>query len=386
MEVAPSAAAAADPALTQRWRCPSSVIRAGFEGTIGNTPLIRLQKLSEETGCDILGKAEFLNPGGSVKDRTAASIIRDAEERGALKPGGTVVEGTAGNTGIGLAHLCRAKGYKCRIIIPDSQSEEKIALLRLLGAEVTTVPAVPYSNPNNYVRLSERIASELPNAVWANQFDNLANRRAHYATTGPEIWRQTEGHVDAFVAATGTGGTLAGIARYLKEQNKHVRIYLADPKGSSLYGYYKYGRLEERPESSITEGIGSTRISANLADTPIDDAYQISDEATMDMFFRLLHEEGLFLGTTSALNVAAAVEIAKMLGPGHTIVTILCDTAARYQSRIFNLNWLRQKGLTTALPAITQALKQPANGQASDAPRAAAAAAPEAEEKKDPAA
>ncbi|WP_049279393.1 cysteine synthase A, partial [Ralstonia solanacearum] len=270
-------------------------IRDGFTGCIGDTPLIRLAKLSDETGCEILGKAEFLNPGGSVKDRAALYIIRDAERRGTLKPGGTVVEGTAGNTGIGLAHLCAARGYRCVIVIPETQSPEKMDLLRVLGAEVRPVPAVPYKDPNNYQKIAGRLAQATDNAIWANQFDNLVNRQAHYETTGPEIWRDTAGKVDAFVCSTGTGGTLAGVARYLKEQNPAVRTVLADPHGSGLYSFVKTGSILAEG-SSITEGIGSTRVTANLEGTPIDDAVRIDDQTCVTMVYRLLREEGLFVG------------------------------------------------------------------------------------------
>jgi cysteine synthase len=319
-------------------------IKNGFIDTVGNTPLIRLNRFSQETGCEILGKAEFLNPGGSVKDRAALYMILDAEEKGLLKPGGTVVEGTAGNTGIGLAHICNAKGYKCLIVIPDTQSQEKIEALKTLGAEVRTVPAVPYKDPNNYVRLSGRIASEMDNAIWANQFDNLANRRSHYETTGKEIWEQTDGKVDVWVTATGTGGTLAGVSMYLKEKNPDIKTVLADPMGSGLYSYVKTGKSHAEG-SSITEGIGNSRVTVNLINAPIDDAIQIEDSEAVRVVYRLLQEEGLFLGGSTGINVAAAVQLAKQLGKGHTIVTILCDSGTRYQSRLFNREWLAQKGL-----------------------------------------
>jgi cysteine synthase len=319
-------------------------ITRGFVETVGNTPLIRLNSVSDETGCEILGKAEFLNPGGSVKDRAALYIVEQAEAQGLIQPGGTIVEGTAGNTGIGLAHICNAKGYKCLIVIPDTQSQEKIDLLRTLGAEVRTVPAVPYKDPNNYVRLSGRLAAELPNAVWANQFDNLANRDAHYRSTGPEIWTQTAGTVDGWVAATGTGGTYAGVALYLKEQNPAVRCVVADPMGSGLYSYIKTGAISIEG-SSITEGIGNSRITANMENVPIDDAIQITDPEALDMVFKLLRRDGLFVGGSVGINVAAAVQLARQLGPGKTIVTILCDGGARYQSRLFNPEWLATKGL-----------------------------------------
>jgi len=320
-------------------------IRDGFAGAVGNTPLIRLNGLSRDTGCEILGKAEFLNPGGSVKDRAALYIIQDAERHGTLKPGGTVVEGTAGNTGIGLAHICNARGYRCLIIIPDTQSPEKIDLLRVLGAEVRPVPAVPYADPNNYVKIAGRLAAEMPNAVWANQFDNLVNRQAHYETTGPEIWRDTGGRIDAFVCSVGTGGTLAGVARYLKAQNSPVRIVLADPMGSALYHYVKTAELKVEG-SSITEGIGSSRVTANLEGTPIDDALQIPDSECVPMVYRLLRHEGLFVGGSTGINVVAAVRIARELGPGHTIVTLLCDRGSLYLGRLFNPTFLAGKGLS----------------------------------------
>lgn len=323
-------------------------IKHGFVGAIGNTPLIRLNSLSDETGCEILGKAEFLNPGGSVKDRAALYIVNAAEAEGQLKPGGTVVEGTAGNTGIGLTHICNAKGYKCLIVIPETQSQEKIDLLRTLGAEVKTVPAVPYRDPNNYVKVSGRLATEMDNAVWANQFDNLANRRSHYETTGPEIWRQTNGKLDAWVSAVGTGGTLAGVSLFLKEQNPAIRTVLADPLGSSLFSYVKTGELKSEGRS-ITEGIGNSRVTANLEGTPIDDAIQIDDHNCLRIVYQLLHHDGLFLGSSSGINVGAAVTLAKQMGPGHTIVTILCDGGGRYQSRLFNREWLAQKDLLSAV-------------------------------------
>ncbi|MGB5959804.1 MAG: cysteine synthase A [Coleofasciculaceae cyanobacterium] len=319
-------------------------IKTGFIGTIGNTPLIRLDSFSEETGCEILGKAEFLNPGGSVKDRAALYIIKDAEEKGLLKPGGTVVEGTAGNTGIGLAHICNAKGYKCLIIIPDTQSQEKMDALRTLGAEVRPVPALPYKDPNNYVKLSGRIAAEMENAIWANQFDNLANREAHYHTTGPEIWQQTDGKIDAWVAATGTGGTYAGVSLYLKEKNPQIKCIVADPLGSGLYSYVKTGEINPNG-NSITEGIGSTRITGNMENVPIDDAVQVDDQEAVRVVYQLLEKDGLFMGGSVGINVGAAVALAKEMGPGHTIVTVLCDGGGRYQSRLFNREWLESKGL-----------------------------------------
>jgi cysteine synthase len=319
-------------------------IKRGFVESIGNTPLIRLDSFSNQTGCEILGKAEFLNPGGSVKDRAASYIIQDAERRGVLKPGGTVVEGTAGNTGIGLAHICNARGYKCLIIIPDTQSAEKIEALRTLGAEVRTVPAVPYKDPNNYVKLSGRIAAEMDNAIWANQFENLANRQAHYETTAAEIWAQTDGKIDGWVAATGTGGTFAGVSMFMKEKNPAIKCVVADPMGSGLYSYVKTGEIKLEG-SSITEGIGNSRITGNMEGVPIDDAIQIDDRECIKVLYQLLQKDGLFMGGSVGINVAAAVRLAEQLGPGHTIVTILCDGGARYQSRIFNREWLAAKGL-----------------------------------------
>ncbi|MGD1714771.1 cysteine synthase A [Dapis sp. BLCC M172] len=319
-------------------------IKQGFIGAVGNTPLIRLNSFSEETGCEILGKAEFLNPGGSVKDRAALYIIKDAEEKGLLKPGGTVVEGTAGNTGIGLAHICNAKGYKCLIIIPETQSIEKMDALRTLGAEVRPVPAVPYKDPNNYVKMSGRLASEMENAVWANQFDNLANRIAHYETTGPEIWEQTDGKVDAWVAATGTGGTFAGVSLFLKEKNPQVKTVLADPMGSALYSYVKTGEIATEG-SSITEGIGNGRVTKNMEDVPIDDAIRVDDKEAVRVVYQLLRKDGLFMGGSVGINVGAALALAKQMGPGHTIVTVLCDSGSRYQSKLFNRDWLAAKDL-----------------------------------------
>jgi cysteine synthase len=320
-------------------------ISDGFAGSVGNTPLIRLRAVSEETGCEILGKAEFMNPGGSVKDRAARAIIMAAERRGQLPPRGTVVEGTAGNTGIGLAHVCNARGYRCVIVMPDNQAPEKYKLLEMLGAEVHKVPTVPYSNPNQYQKVAQRLAASLPNAIWSNQFDNTANREAHVQTTGPEIWAQTNGKIDAFVAASGTGGTFAGVSEYLKSRRKSVRCVLADPPGSSLYEWARSGTLKATGSGSITEGIGIGRVTANMQDAPIDDALHVEDADTVRFVYRLLREEGLFLGSTSGINVAAAVRVALELGRGHTIVTILCDGGAKYQSRLFNREWLEQKGL-----------------------------------------
>lgn len=314
---------------------------------VGNTPLIKLRRVSEETGCTILGKAEFLNPGQSVKDRAALYIIRDAIERGTLKPGGTIVEGTAGNTGIGLALVGASMGFKTVIVIPETQSQEKKDMLRLAGAELVQVPAAPYKNPNNYVRYSERLANELaktePNgAIWANQFDNVANRRAHIETTGPEIWSQTDGRVDGFVAAVGSGGTLAGCAEYL--QPKGVKIGLADPMGAALHSFYTKGTLASEG-SSISEGIGQGRITANLEGFTPDHSYQITDEEALPIVFDLLANEGLCLGGSSGINIAGAVKLARDLGPGHTIVTILCDYGTRYQSKLYNPDFLKSKGL-----------------------------------------
>jgi cysteine synthase A len=324
----------------------------GFSGAIGNTPLLRLKGVSAETGCEILGKAEFMNPGGSVKDRAASAIVAAAAERGELKAGGTVVEGTAGNTGIGLAHVCNARGYRCVIVMPDNQSPEKYRLLEMLGAEVHQVPAVPYSNPNQYQKVAQRLAAALPGAVWSNQFDNTANRAAHLASTGPEIWAQSGGRIDAFVAACGTGGTFAGVAEFLKSRRAGIRCVLADPPGSSLYAWVRDGALRATGAGSITEGIGIGRITANLAGAPIDDAVHIEDGDTVHYVYRLLYEEGLFLGSTSGINVAAAVQVARQLGPGHTVVTVLCDSGAKYQSRLFNRAWLEERGLLAraALP------------------------------------
>ncbi|KAH8146780.1 uncharacterized protein LAJ45_09154 [Morchella importuna] len=326
----------------------------GFVGAIGNTPLIRLNRVSEETGCDIYGKAEFMNPGGSVKDRAALYLVKEAEEKGLLTPGGTVVEGTAGNTGIGLAHVCRSKGYKCVIYMPDTQSQGKIDLLRLLGAEVYPVPAVAFENPQNYNHQAQRHAASLPNAVWTNQFDNTANRRAHIETTGPEIWSQLAGRVDAFTCATGTGGTLAGVTRYLKEvSDGRTECILADPPGSVLHSYIQSGgKLVERSGSSITEGIGQGRITDNLKPEVklLNGSVHVSDEKSVEMVYRLLDEEGLYMGASSALNVVAAVEIARRIGPGKTVATVLCDGAYRYADRLFSKSWLEGKGLWGAVP------------------------------------
>jgi cysteine synthase A len=323
--------------------------RDGFLDTIGNTPLIKVRRASEETGCTILGKAEFLNPGGSVKDRAALFIVKDAEERGTLRPGGVIVEGTAGNTGIGLALVANARGYRSVIVMPETQSQEKKDMLRLCGADLRLVAAVPYANPNNYVRYSERLAQEIaagePNgAIWANQFDNVANRRAHIETTGPEIWEQTDGKVDAFVSSVGTGGTLAGVAMALKERNPNIKIFLADPMGSAIYGHYARGELKAEG-NSITEGIGQGRITKNLEDAPIDGWFQVTDEEMLPVLFRLVTEEGLILGGSTGINIVGAIRAARQLGPGHTIVTILADYGTRYQSKLFNPEFLRSKNL-----------------------------------------
>ena len=318
-----------------------------FADAVGNTPLIRLNRLSEETGCEILGKAEFLNPGGSVKDRAALWMIQDHERSGALQPGGVVVEGTAGNTGIGLAHVCNARGYDTVIYMPDNQSPAKVEMLQALGADVRVVPTVPYVDPDNYQKQAGRYAESLPNAVWANQFDNLANRVAHYESTGPEIWQQTDGKVDAFTCATGTGGTLAGVARYLKEQKPEVEIVLADPMGSALYNWVTTGAATMTPGPSMTEGIGNSRVTDNLDGTPIDGAVQISDQSMVTQVHRLLKEEGWFFGSSTGINVCAAVEVAKRLGPGHVVTTILCDGGSKYQSRLYNQAYLQERELVT---------------------------------------
>src|SRR5579872_6648933 len=323
--------------------------KSGIVEAIGNTPLIKLERVSAETGCTILGKAEFMNPGQSVKDRAALFIIEDAVKKGTLKPGGVIVEGTAGNTGIGLALVGNALGFRSVIVIPETQSQEKKDALRLCGAELVEVPAVPYSNPNNYVKLSGRLAEELarsePNgAIWANQFDNVANRDGHVRTTGPEIWSQTDGKVDGFACAVGTGGTLAGIGIALKERKTSIKIALADPMGAALYSYYTSGVLKSEG-SSITEGIGQGRITKNLEGAPVDIAYQIPDAEAVTLIFDLLAHEGLCLGGSSGINVAGAIRLARELGPGHTIVTILADYGTRYQSKLFNPDFLREKKL-----------------------------------------
>jgi cysteine synthase len=324
-------------------------INDGFIGTVGRTPLIRLRAASAATGCQVLGKAEFLNPGGSVKDRAALSIVLDAERRGLLRPGGVIVEGTAGNTGIGLALVGNARGYRTVIVMPDTQSREKKDMLRLCGAELREVPAVPYSNPENYVHVSERLARELAAAesagiLWANQWDNTANRDAHYGGTGPEIWEQTAGTVDGFICAIGTGGTLAGVGMFLKERRGGIRIAAADPLGAAMYHWIKHGELKSQG-SSITEGIGLGRVTKNVEGAPIDDAYQIPDAEALPVLYDLLRHEGLCLGGSSAINVAGAIRLARDLGPGHTVVTVLADLGTRYQSTLWNPAFLRSKGL-----------------------------------------
>ena len=324
-------------------------VKNSFRETIGNTPLILLREPSERTGCKIYGKAEFLNPGGSVKDRAALYIIKDAEDRAELRPGGIIVEGTAGNTGIGLSLVACASGYKTVIIIPETQTEEKKDMLRIAGADLKEVPAVPYSNPENYVKVSDRIAEELRNkhpegVIWANQFDNIANRLAHYETTGPEIWEQLDGKISGFTCAVGTGGTLAGVGMALKEKNSDIKIALSDPMGSALFNFYKYGEFKA-DGSSISEGIGQGRETMNLVGAPIEDAYQIMDEEALPIIFNLLQNEGLCLGTSSGINVAGAIRMAEEMGPGHNIVTILCDYGTRYQSKLFNVEFLKSKQL-----------------------------------------
>jgi cysteine synthase len=324
-------------------------LRTGFVDSIGNTPLIRLRRASEATGCEILGKAEFLNPGGSIKDRAALAIVRDAERRGALRPGGVIVEATAGNTGIGLALVGNARGYRTVIVIPETQSQEKKDTLRLCGAVLHEVPALPYREPNHYVHVAGRLAEQLartePNgAIWAQQFDNVANRQGHYETTGPEIWAQTGGKLDAFICSVGTGGTLAGVAAALRERNPGVKIGLADPPGAALHSYFTRGELKMEG-SSITEGIGQGRITRNLEGLAVDFVYQIPDAETVETVFDLVRHEGLVLGSSSGINVAGAVRLARELGPGHTIVTALCDSGTRYASRLFNPAFLRSKGL-----------------------------------------
>ncbi|CAI8420203.1 MAG: cysteine synthase A [SAR116 cluster bacterium MED-G04] len=324
-------------------------MKSGFLESIGNTPLIRLARASEETGCDIYGKAEFMNPGGSVKDRAALGIITEAEASGMLKPGGLIVEGTAGNTGISLAMAANARGYRSVIVMAETQSQEKKDMLRLLGADLRLVPAVPYKNPGNYIRYSERLADELREThdggvIWANQFDNTANQNGHYTTTGPEIWEATDGKIDGFTCSVGSGGTIAGIGRYLKDQNPDITIALSDPEGSALYNHYAHGEMKAEG-NSVSEGIGQGRITGNLALAPIETQYRISDEEALPLIYDLLLNEGLLLGGSSAINVAGAIRLARDLGPGHTIVTILCDSGQRYQSKIWNPVFLKEKNL-----------------------------------------
>lgn len=324
-------------------------VRDGFVGSVGNTPLIKLKAASERTGCTILGKAEFLNPGGSVKDRAALAIIQDAEQKGLLRPGGVIVEGTAGNTGIGLALVGNARGYRTVIVMPETQSQEKKDMLRLCGADLRLVPAVPYRDPGNYVHVSQRIAEELAKteasgAIWANQFDNTANRDGHYRTTGPEIWAQTDGKVDGFICSVGTGGTLAGTGMALKERNPSIVIGVADPMGSAIYSHFAHGELKSEG-SSITEGIGQGRVTKNLEGAPVDAAFQVTDAEMLPVIFDLLQHEGLCLGGSTGINVMGAIKLAQKLGPGHIIVTILCDGGTRYQSKLFNPAFLKGKGL-----------------------------------------
>ena len=321
----------------------------GVDKNVGHTPLIRLRRLSELTGCEILGKAEFMNPGGSVKDRAALGIIADAEERGQLAPGGTIVEGTAGNTGIGLTVIGHAKGYKTVIVIPETQSPEKITLLRTLGAQVITVPEKPGSDPGNYNRVAQRLAEE-KGWFWANQFDNVANRLAHYRGTGPEIWEQTGGHVTAFVSVVGSGGTLAGTAFYLKEQNPRVNVVCADPYGAAMWSWFTHGHTDIKDGDSEAEGIGQTRVTRNLEGVKVDRAYRLPDQAAVTIIYQLLREEGLFLGLSSGINVAGAVRLAQELGPGQTIVTVLCDSGHKYQSKLFNPSWLAEHQLDPVQP------------------------------------
>ena len=326
-----------------------NLISSGFIEAIGNTPLIRLNNASEITGCEIYGKAEFMNPGGSVKDRAAKAIIEHAEKSGNLKIGGTIVEGTAGNTGISLAMCANARGYKTVIVLPETQSQEKKDMLRICGADLRLVPAVPYKDPNNYVRYSEKLANDLSKensngVIWANQFDNVANQEGHYETTGPEIWKQTKGNIDGFICSVGSGGTIAGISRYLKEQKPDITIGLSDPLGSALYNYYENGELKSEG-NSISEGIGQGRITANLDYAKIDKAFQISDQEALPIIFDLHSEEGLLLGGSSAINVAGAIHLAKHLGPGKTIVTILCDSGSRYFTKLWNPEFLKEKNL-----------------------------------------
>ena len=317
----------------------------GFAGSVGNTPLIRIPLLSEATGCEILGKAEFMNPGGSVKDRAALWIVREHEKSGALVPGGTVVEGTAGNTGIGLAHVCNERGYPCVIYMPDNQSQEKVDILKALGAEVRVVPALPYRDEMNYQKQAGRYAARLSNAVWANQFDNTANRLAHYESTGPEIWTQTGGALDAFICSVGTGGTLAGVSRFLKERNRNIQVMLADPRGSALYNWVKTGEAAMTPGPSITEGIGNSRVTDNLAGATVDNAVQVTDQEMVQMVYSMLRRQGWLFGSSTGVNLCGAVRAARTMGPGHTIVTVLTDTGHKYQSSLFNPQFLAERDL-----------------------------------------
>jgi cysteine synthase len=326
--------------------CSAGFVTAGFCETIGKTPLIRLRALSEAMGCEIFGKAEFLNPGGSVKDRAALGIVLDAERTRALQPGGTIVEGTAGNTGIGLALVGNARGYRTIIVVPDNISQEKIDGLRAMGAELRIVPEKPYTDPNNYIRVSGRIAEQTANGFWANQFDNLANRHAHYQSTGPELWQQTNGEITGFVASIGTGGTLAGVSLYLKEQNPNIDVVCADPYGAAMWSWVKFGHTDIHDGDSFAEGIGQSRVTANLKGVKIDDAYRIADDVAVEMLYHLLHAEGLFVSLSSAINVCGAVKLAMDKGRGRVIATILCDSGSRYVSRLFNPKWLAEKGLT----------------------------------------
>ncbi len=320
-----------------------------FVEAIGNTPLIRLNGPSKETGCNILGKAEFLNPGGSVKDRAALAIIKEAEEKNIIKKGGTIVEGTAGNTGIGLTLIANSKGYKSIIVMPETQTKEKIDTLRSIGADLRLVPAKPYKDPDNYIKFSERLAKEIykknnGNTIWANQFDNTANLNGHYNNTGKEIWNQTKGKIDGFICSSGTGGTIAGVGKALKEKNNKVKIYLSDPKGSALYNFIKFNELKIEG-NSITEGIGNSRITANFKEAPIDGAYSINDHEALTEIYKLIENEGLCLGTSSGINIAGAIKLAKELGPGKTIVTVLCDKSDRYHSKLFNKEFLIKNNL-----------------------------------------
>jgi len=326
-----------------------SDVHNNFIDAIGNTPLIRLNGPSNETGCNILGKAEYLNPGGSIKDRAAWAIIKDSEENNILRENGIIVEGTAGNTGIGLTLIANSKGYKSIIVMPDTQTKEKIDILRYIGAELRLVPAKPYKDPDNFVKYSGRLAKEISkknngNVLWANQFDNVANYLGHYQTTGQEIWKQTNGNIDGFICSSGTGGTIAGVGKALKEKNKNIKIYLADPKGSALYNFIKFKELKSEG-NSITEGIGSSRITANFDEAPIDDAFSVDDVDALKEIYKLIENEGLSLGTSSGINVAGAISLAKELGPGKTIVTVLCDKSDKYHSKLFNKDFLKEKNL-----------------------------------------